>query len=365
MQAITITPRTPHSPQLREVPKPALESVSNGRGVLVKIIRVGVDGTDRELQEGLYGAPPPGFDYLIEGHESFGQVETVGAKVHEIEPGDYVVATVRRPGASIYDRIGEYDFTTDDTYYERGINLLHGFLTEYYVDQPEYIVRIPPGLKDVAVLLEPTSIIEKGIAQAFEIQRRLKVWEPRRALVMGAGSIGLLATLALILRGIDVTVLGKDHKPYLNSDLIGQLGAFYESTDKLSISDAARQRGPFDIILECTGYSPIAFECMQALGKNGVLVLASVTGGNRTISVPSDQINLGFVLGNKVMVGTVNANRSFFEMGVQDMALAAVEFPGWLARLITTRVHGLQNYKDLFARMSAPGQIKVVCEIEA
>jgi glucose 1-dehydrogenase len=365
MQAIAIVPRTPHSTQLRDVPKPSLDSVANGRGVLVKIIRVGVDGTDHELQEGLYGAPPPGFDYLIEGHESFGQVETVGPNVHELAPGDFVVATVRRPGSSIYDRVGEYDFTTDDTYYERGINLLHGFLTEYYVDQPEYIVRIPPGLKDVAVLLEPTSIVEKGIAQAFEIQRRLKVWQPRRALVMGSGSIGLLATLALVLRGIDVTVLGKDHKPYLNSDLIGQLGAFYESTDKLSIADAARQHGPFDIILECTGYSPIAFECMQALGKNGVLVLASVTGGNRTTTVPSDQINLGFVLGNKVMVGTVNANRTFFEMGVEDMALASVEFPGWLSRLITSRVHGLANYKDLFAEMAAPGQIKVVCEIEA
>ena len=104
---------------------------------------------------------------------------------------------------------------------------------------------------------------------------------------------------------------------------------------------------------------------MQVLGKNGVLVLASVTGGNRTISVPSDQINLGFVLGNKVMVGTVNANRTFFEMGVEDMALAAVEFPGWLSRLITTRVHGLGDYKNLFAQMSAPGQIKVVCEISA
>ncbi|HLK32681.1 MAG TPA: glucose 1-dehydrogenase [Terriglobales bacterium] len=365
MQAITIIPRTPHSSQLRDVPQPTLESVPNGRGVLVKIIRVGVDGTDHELQEGLYGAPPSGFDYLVEGHESFGQVQKVGPNIHELEPGDYVVATVRRPGSSVYDRIGEYDFTTDDTYYERGINLLHGFLTEYYVDQPEYIVRIPPGLKDVAVLLEPTSIIEKGIAQAFEIQRRLKVWQPRRALVMGAGSIGLLATFALVMRGIDVTVLGKDHKPYLNSDLIGQIGAFYESTDKLSIADAARQRGPFDIILECTGYSPIAFECMQVLAKNGVLVLASVTGGNRTITVPSDQINLGFVLGNKVMVGTVNANRTFFEMGVEDMALAAVEFPGWLSRLITTRVHGLANYKDLFAEMSAPGQIKVVCEIAA
>jgi threonine dehydrogenase-like Zn-dependent dehydrogenase len=104
---------------------------------------------------------------------------------------------------------------------------------------------------------------------------------------------------------------------------------------------------------------------MRWLGKNGVLVLASVTGGNRTITVPSDEINLGFVLGNKVMVGTVNANRTFFEMGVEDMALAAVEFPGWLARLITSRVRGLENYKELFAQMSAPGQIKVVCEISS
>src|SRR5437588_926609 len=220
MQAITIVPKKPNSTRLREVPKPTLDSVPEGRGVLVKLIRVGIDGTDKELQEGLYGAPPPGDDFLIEGHESFGQIESIGPNVHELQPGDFVVATVRRPGSSIYDRIGEYDFTTDDVYYERGINLLHGFLTEYYVDQPEYIVRIPSGLKDVAVLLEPTSIVEKGIAQAFEIQRRLKVWEPRRALVMGAGSIGLLAALALTLRGIQVTALAKTPKPYPNSDLL-------------------------------------------------------------------------------------------------------------------------------------------------
>src|SRR6476659_2201464 len=103
--------------------------------------------------------------------------------------------------------------TTDDMYYERGINLLHGFLSEYYVDDPEYIVRIPPGLKDVAVLLEPTTVVEKGIAQAYEIQRRLRVWHPRRAAVMGAGTIGLLATLALRLRGLQVTNFGKTPKP--------------------------------------------------------------------------------------------------------------------------------------------------------
>jgi len=99
----------------------------------------------------------------------------VGANVTELTPGDYVVATVRRPGHSLYDQIGMYDMTTDDVYYERDINLRHGYLTEYYVDAPEYLIRVPRGLKAVGVLLEPASVIEKGIAQAYEIQRRLRV----------------------------------------------------------------------------------------------------------------------------------------------------------------------------------------------
>ena len=129
-----------------------------------------------------------------------------------MKPGDYVVATVRRPGKSIYDLIGTNDMTTDDTYYERGINLRHGYLTEHYVDDVEFIVKVPKGLKHVGVLLEPTTVVEKGIHQAYEIQRRLKVWRPRKAAVMGAGTIGLLATLVLRLKGLDVTTFGRTAK---------------------------------------------------------------------------------------------------------------------------------------------------------
>src|SRR5262249_10441536 len=154
------------------------------------------------------------YDFLVLGHESFGQVESVGPNVTEVKPGDYVVATVRRPGSSIYDLIGTNDMTTDNTYYERGINLRHGFLTEYYVDDVEYIVKVPQGIKQVGVLLEPMTVVEKGIHQAYEIQRRLRVWRPRRAAVMGAGTIGLLATLALRLRGLEVTTFGRTEKPY-------------------------------------------------------------------------------------------------------------------------------------------------------
>src|SRR5919198_4275521 len=204
MKAIAVNPGKPNSIHLADLPKPSLDEVPGGRGVLVKVLRVGVDGTDKEINAAEYGAAPEGYPFLVIGHENFGRVEAVGPNVTELRPGDYVVATVRRPGSSIYDQIGTYDMTTDDTYYERGINLRHGFLTEYYVDDAEYIVKVPQGLKEVGVLLEPTTVVEKGIAQAYEIQRRLRVWRPRKVAVMGAGTIGLLAALALRLRGLDV-----------------------------------------------------------------------------------------------------------------------------------------------------------------
>jgi len=364
MKAIAVTPGKPNTMHLREVPKPKVSDIPNGRGVLVKVLRVGVDGTDKEINAAEYGAPPGGYDYLITGHESFGIVEEVGPNVVELKPGDYVVATVRRPGSSIYDQIGTYDMTTDDMYYERGINLRHGFLAEYYVDDPEYIVKFPRGLKEVGVLLEPTTVVEKGLAQAYEIQRRLRVWRPRKAAVMGAGTIGLLATLMLRLRGLQVVTFGRTPKPYLNSELIEALGARYETTVDLPIAEGAKKYGPFDMIFEATGASSVVFESMQALGKNGVLVLSSVTGGNKMVEIPADKINLDFVLGNKVTVGTVNANREYFEMGVKDLAHAEAEYRGWLKRLLTHPVKGLENYKELLDKLTtAKGAIKVFCEV--
>src|ERR1700751_2579804 len=207
MKAVSVFPGKPNSVHVAELPKPSLDQVPGGGGGLGKFRRVGVDDTKKEIKAAKYGAAPPGYDFLVIGHEGFGQVEAVGTNVTEVKPGDYVVATVRRPGKSIYDLIGTNDMTTDDTYYEPGINLRHAYLTEYYVDDVEFVVKVPQGLKQVGVLLEPTTVVEKGIHQAYEIQRRLKVWHPRKAGVMGAGTIGLLATMVLRLRGLDVTRL--------------------------------------------------------------------------------------------------------------------------------------------------------------
>lgn len=364
MKAVAVRPGAAGSVHLATLPVPSVSSVPDGRGVRVQVLRVGVDGTDKEINNAEYGAAPPGENVLVLGHESFGRVVEVGPAVRDLGPGDYVVATVRRPGSSLYDRIGTYDVTTDEVYYERGINLLHGFLTEYYVDDPEYVVKVPPALKEVGVLLEPMSVAAKGIAQAYEIQRRLRVWRPRRAAVLGAGTIGLLATLALRLRGLEVTTFALDPRPGLRADLVEAIGARYESTRETPLLEGARRHGPFDVIFEATGYSPLVFEGMEALGKNGVLILSSVTGGDRSVTVPADRINLGFVLGNKVAVGTVNANREYFETGVRDLATAEAAHRGWLSRLLTHPVRGLERYEELFETLtSGTDVIKAYCVV--
>jgi threonine dehydrogenase-like Zn-dependent dehydrogenase len=364
MKAIAVIPGKPNSIHLREVPKPQLELVPDGRGVLVKVARVGVDGTDKEINAAEYGAPPPGDEYLILGHESLGYVEAVGPKVNELRPGDWVVASVRRPGKSLYDKIGLQDMTTDDTYFERGINLLHGYLSEYFVDSADYLVKLPTGLSRVGVLAEPSSVAEKAIGQAYEVQRRLRVWRPRRAAVLGPGTLGLLASLFLKLRGLDVTTLGLIEQPYLNSDLLGEIGVRYISTKNMSLTAASAQYGPFDFILEGTGYSPLVFEAMEVLAKDGVLTMVSITGADRKIEIPADRINQGFVLGNKVALGSVNASREDFERAVADLAQAELSYPGWLAKLLTNPVKGLENYEQLIGQLTtAKGAIKVYCEV--
>ena len=366
VKAVAVIPGKANTIHLREVPKPKVQDVPGGQGVLIKMLRVGVDGTDKEINAAEYGAAPAGDDYLIIGHEGFGRVEAVGSNVTEFKTGDYVSLTVRRPGSSIYDQIGTYDMTTDDTYFERGINLRHGFLTEYVVDEPEYIIRVPENLREVGVLMEPMSVAQKAIEQAYRIQQRLRVWRPRRAAVLGASTLGLLSTLVLRLRGLDVTTFGNTMPPFLNSQLIEELGARYISTKEMSLTQASAKYGPFDLILEGTGYSPLVFEAMSVLAKNGVLAMVSVTGGSHQIEVPADKINLGFVLGNKVAFGSVNANREYFESGVKDLSTAELQYPGWLRKLLTHPVNGLGSYAEMMRILTeAKGSIKVYCEIAA
>ena len=351
MKAVAVTPKAVNSVHLVEMDKPTVADVPGGRGVVVEVLRIGACGTDREINNGEYGVAPDGFDYLVLGHENFGRVVEIGENVREFAVGDLVVATVRRPrGTSFYDTIGEQDFTTDNKYFERGISRIHGYMAEFYAESADFLVKIPPVIAEIAVLLEPLSIIEKGLKQALDIQQRLKIWRPKTAAVLGTGNVGLLTIMALRMRGYEVHGFGRNTRGgYLNADLIEEIGATYDSTAELSLVDSVKKYDEYDVIFECTGYSPIIFDAMQSLSENGILILASVTGGTRkTDQVPSDEINQRFVLGNRVMVGTVNANLEHFELGVRDLALCEAMHPGWLAKMMTHKVDGLENFAKAF-----------------
>lgn len=367
MKAVAVTPRRAGSTRLMEVPEPHLDAVPDGRGVLVEVERVGICGTDRELIAGAIGAAPEGDDYLVIGHENFGRISKVGANVPpSLRPGGYAVTMVRRPGSSIYDRMGMQDMTTDESAPERGINRLHGFMTERYVDDAEFVIPVPEPLRAVGVLLEPLSVSEKGVRQAELIQRRLGVWRPRRGLVLGAGPIGLLAALTMALRGMAVTCYSRERPPFAGAGLIGELGGVYVCSRDVTLDGLVAGRGTFDLALDATGYSPVALEAALTVGKDGVLVLASVTSGDRKAELPTDRINQTLVMGNGVIVGTVNAAHEDFTRGVSDMLLAEAMYPGWLGRLLTTPVEGLAAAAELLGTNERdPSTIKAYVEMNA
>ena len=371
MKAVAVLPGKPHSVHLRDIPVPKLSdqphphvvTVPEGRAVLVKTLQIGVDATDREINEALYGNAPPGGDFLVIGHESFGQVLEVGDKVTEVAPGDFVSCTVRRPGGSIYDKIGRNDITSEETYYERGINLCHGYLTESFVDDAEYVVKVPQGLKHLGVLSEPASVCAKAIDQAYLAQQRLQVWSPKRAFVIGAGQIGLLATMMLRLRGLEVYTLATKSGPHLKSEIVEAYGARYVGVKETSASELARQVGKPDIIFEATGSPEVCFRSMEVLGLNGALIWTSITGGNKDVTVNGAKINLEWVLGNKLLVSSVNGNRHHFELGLQALSHGELTYPGVTGRILTNPVAGLDKYAEMMTMLEDKEALKVFVNV--
>jgi threonine dehydrogenase-like Zn-dependent dehydrogenase len=371
MKAVAVLPGRPNSVHLVDVAEPGVNDqphphvcrVPEGRGVLVKVLQVGVDATDREINEALYGNAPPGGSHLVIGHESFGQVVSVGDLVTEVQPGDYVTCTVRRPGGSLFDKIGRNDVTSEEVYYERGINLCHGFLTETFVDDAEYVVRVPRNLKHLGVLSEPASVCAKAIEQAYLAQQRLQVWRPRRAFVLGAGQIGLLATMMLRLRGLEVYTLATKPGPHRKSEIAEAYGATYVSTRETPMADLARQVGKPDIIFEATGNAEVCFRAMEVLAINGALVWTSITGGSHEATVDAAKINLEWVLGNKLLVSSVNGNRHHFELGLQALSHGEHTYPGVTEKILTHPVDGLDRYKEMMRLLEDKEALKVFVNV--
>ncbi len=346
MKAIAVAPKT-REIGLIEQEDPRLQTPTE---VKVRMLDVGVCGTDREIAAFQYGTPPPGHDHLVIGHEALGEVVEVGAAVSRVKWGDLVVPMVRRPcahAACVACRAGRQDFCFTGDFAERGIKGLGGFMTDLVVDDERYLHVVPRALRDVAVLVEPLTIAEKALIQVEEVQERLP-WACgvtpgvpahtcHRAVVLGAGPVGLLGAMALVAAGFETTVYSREPSPGPKSALVASIGASYRSARDTSLEQLAALVGNIDLVYEAAGASRVAFEMMTVLGINGIFVFTGVPGRKGPVELDTDVIMKNLVLKNQVVFGTVNAGAEAFEAAVRDMGEFHARWPSALAALITGR----------------------------
>ena len=346
MRALTVAPGTADSGRLDDVAEPPIDDGP----VLVETLAIGVCGTDAEILSGKYGWAPPGRDRLILGHESLGRVIEAPAD-SGLSQGDLVVGIVRRPDPVPCSScaVDEWDMCRNGQYTERGIKERDGYASERYRIEPKFAVKVDAHLGRRGVLLEPTSVVAKAWEQVDRIGARMS-WQPRRVLITGAGPIGLLAALIATQRGLEVHVLDRvadGPKPKLVADL----GATYHTG---KVHDAG---GPPDVVIECTGVGELIFDALEHLAPDGIVCLAGVSSGGRTVPIDAGSLNRRMVLANEVVFGSVNANRRHYDAGASVLAKAD---PSWLDR-VTNRHVPLDRWHDALVRH--PEDVKPVIHL--
>jgi threonine dehydrogenase-like Zn-dependent dehydrogenase len=344
-------------PRQRKVEVVALDEpkISSSTQVKLRMLEVGVCGTDREICHFHYGTPPEGFDYLVLGHESLGEVVETGSGVTRVRCGDLVTPMVRHacPHARCAAcRSGRQDFCSTGDFQERGIKQVHGFMTAFVVDDEKYLHPVPPELREVAVLVEPLTTAEKALLQIHAIQQRLP-WNAAnnrevscgRAVVLGAGPIGLLGAMALVNAGYRTYVYSREPSADSRAGLAASFGAEYVSSQKRSITQLGAIAGNIDVIYEATGASQTAFEILEALGANGVYVLTGVPRHGQPVSIHTERLARNLVLKNQVILGTVNAGRDAFEAAIRDLGIFYQRWPAAVRALLTRR-YSLDRFRE-------------------
>jgi threonine dehydrogenase-like Zn-dependent dehydrogenase len=347
LRAITVHPHNPNSVQLTEVPEPP----RNEGAILVDALALGVCGTDREIIAGDYGEAPDGRERLILGHESLGRVREAPPE-SGFKQGDPIVGIVRQrdPVPCPACAAGHWDMCRNGQYTERGIKERHGYGSELFRVEPNFLVKIDPTLGLLGVLLEPTSVVAKAWEHVQRIGGRERGWQPECALITGAGPIGLLAAMLGAQQGLAIHIL--DHNAGgLKPELVRALGGTYHT-------ELASDFHP-DVVIECTGASSVVLDVLDRAAPDGVVCLAGVSSGGHKLPLDVGELNRNMVLENHVVFGSVNANRRHYAAAAD--ALAKVDSK-WLERLITRRVP-LARWQEAFERR--PDDIKVVLDFTA
>lgn len=366
VKAILLTPGTTNV-HIGDRPEP---SVSAADDVKLHVLEVGICGTDREEAAGGRAVAPPGENELVIGHEMLGRVVDTGSAVRSVEPGDYAAFTVRRGcGHCPACAVDRSDMCYSGDYADRGIRLRHGYQTEFVVDSERYIVKVPAGIAPIGVLTEPMSIAEKAIDEAVQTQigRLPDASDPaswlsgKNVVVAGLGPIGLLAAVTLRLRGANVLGLDVVDANTIRPAILERLGGTYIDGRDVNPQALGDHFPQIELIFEATGVAQLEFDLLSALGRNGAYVLTGIAGGDRPTTVDGSSLMRGLVLGNQVMVGSVNASRAHFALAIDDLEKASKTWAGALDTMITHRMPPREEFATALTQHPA-NEIKSVLE---
>ncbi|MDX6397497.1 MAG: glucose 1-dehydrogenase [Gaiellaceae bacterium] len=340
MLALVTRPGVAHSTRVAEVPD---AGVREGE-VPVRALEVGVCGTDREISEGLFGVPPAEDTTLVLGHEFLGVVERDG---HGFTRGDLVTATVRRSCSHCHAcHEGSPDSCLTGDYSERGITRLHGFARELVAEDPSQLIGIPRSLGRLGVLAEPASICERGIRHARAIGGR-QPWEPQRALVLGAGAIGMLSTYLLRLAGLEVWTVARSPGTDPRAELVSASGARYVSTTDQPLPALREEVGGFDLVIEATGNAQVMADSVGMLRRSGVACLLGIDPRRQTVELDGRVLGVDAILENRVVFGSVNAHRVDWLSAVEALDRARERWPDALEAFVGLRVP-LDRFAEAF-----------------
>jgi threonine dehydrogenase-like Zn-dependent dehydrogenase len=333
MNALVVEPGVPGSARVEEF-DPGVVSADD---VAVRVLEVGVCGTDREIAHGLFGVPPDDGRKLVLGHELLGVVEEDGSGFAR---GDLVTAIVRRScGHCRACAEDAPDSCLTGDYSERGITRLHGFARELVHEPASQLIAVPPSLGRLGVLAEPTSICARAVRHARAIGGR-QPWQLERALVIGAGAVGTLLTFLLRLEGVEVWTASLEPA----NELIEATGAHYVSTHETTLA----QLGRFDLVVEAAGDAQLMADALGLLRRSGVLCLLGIDGRQRTVSLDGHVLAVDTVLENRVVFGSVNAQRQDWVAAVAALDRARERWQDALEALVGLRVP-LDRFGEAFA----------------
>ena len=269
----------PNQVKLINLPIPKLRSTKQ---VLVRIEKIGICGTDRELIKQRDVLLPIHSKYIVLGHEAVGKVIKVGRSVHKLNEGDWVVPTVSRGCQRCkFCRLGYPDLCNSTNLRERGVSMINGFMADYVVEDERNLIKIPNTTVNFAVLIEPFSIALKisdivCAHQSSRMKPNVRNLLGLKCLVLGFGAMGALTSILFKFLEAQVMLVGRRPANSKHANILKKIDIsyLYDRSNGRNLDNKITNN--FDVLVDTTGNLLIVKNALSKLNANGIIILLSI-----------------------------------------------------------------------------------------